>query len=223
MIAAVKKLKCIIVMPESMSVERQKVIKSYGAELVLTPAEEGMQGSVQLAEKILESRNNAFMPSQFTNIHAVEAHYQTTGPEILSQCPDITALVSGVGTGSTISGCGLFLREQLPQLYIMAVEPAESPLLSQGKSSPHGIQGIGANFVPSILRIDIIDEIFTVSTQDALETARNLQRMEGISCGISSGANVFAALKLAAQAQMQGKHIVTFICDGAERYLSTAL
>ncbi len=231
MLAAANNLRCCIAMPESMSIERQKIMRGYGAELILTPAKEGMQGAVNAAEQLLAKTDNAFMPNQFANDYAVQAHYLTTGSEILRQTLDISeqssdvldVLVAGVGTGSTLSGCGLFLREQLPNLRIVAVEPLESPLLSQGKSAPHGIQGIGANFVPPILRLDIIDSIYTVGTEDALATARALQSKEGISAGISSGANVFAALQLAKQPEMCGKRIVTFICDGAERYMSTAL
>ncbi len=224
MLAAAKNLRCCIAMPESMSIERQKIMRGYGAELILTPAKEGMQGAVDAAEELFAKTNNAFMPNQFNNIHAVQAHYNTTGPEILNTTEQkIDALVAGVGTGSTLSGCGLFLREHVPHLRIVAVEPFESPLLSEGKSAPHGIQGIGANFIPSILRRDIIDSICTVRTEDALATARALQKKEGISAGISSGANVFAALQLAKQPKMHAKRIVTFVCDGAERYVSTAL
>ncbi len=224
MIAATLGIRCVIVMPESMSLERRKLMQGYGAELILTPAHEGMSGAVLMAEEVLAQTKNAFMPSQFTNPHAVHAHYENTGPEILAELGQhIDALVAGVGTGSTLMGCGMYLREKIPAIRLVAVEPEESPLLSQEKSGSHGIQGIGANFIPSILRPELISEILTVHTEAAIETSRLLQKKEGISCGISSGANVSAALKLAAQPCMKGKRIVTFVCDSAERYMSTAL
>ncbi len=224
MICAFYGLRCIIAMPESMSMERRKLIQGYGAELVLTHANQGMTGAVQKAEELAKSIENAFMPSQFTNVHAVNAHYESTGPEIFAKFgQDLDYLITGVGTGSTISGCGLFLKEQIPHIKIVAIEPQDSPLLSQNKSGPHNIQGIGTNFIPEVLRRDILDEIVTVSTDDAINTARLLQSKEGIICGISSGANVSAALKLAARPQLKGKRIVTFICDSGERYLSTSL
>ncbi len=227
MIAAVRGLRCIIAMPESMSIERQRLMQSYGAELLLTPAKEGMHGATSAAEELLARTPGAFMLNQFANDHAVEAHYLHTGPEIHTSLREagltLDALVAGVGTGTTISGCALSLREKYPQLHVYAVEPAESPLLSQGKSGPHGIQGIGANFVPTVLRREVIDTVLTVSTEEALTTARALHTKEGICCGISSGANVCAALRVAHMPEMEGKNIVTFICDSGERYLSTAL
>ncbi len=227
MICAVKGLHCCIVMPESMSIERQKLIEAHGAELVLTPARLGMVGAAQKAEEMLQKHENAFMLNQFGNAHGVQAHYLNTGPEIVHefQKNDLTvdALVAGVGTGATLTGTGLYLREHMPQVRIHAVEPAESPLLSQGKSGPHAIQGIGANFIPSILRRDIIDAVHTVSGEQAFTMARTLMRRMGISCGISSGANVHAAVELSRQEHMKGKNIVTFICDTGERYLSTKL
>ncbi len=227
MIAALYGLHCHISMPESMSIERQKLMRAYGAHLMLTPAKEGMAGANRAAEEFLQKNPDAFMVNQFSNEDAVEAHYLHTGPEIHAEFAHkgqiVDALVAGVGTGSTLTGCALSLREKFPQIRICAVEPEESPLLSTGKSAPHGIQGIGANFVPSILRRELIDEICLVSTEDALNTARALFQKEGISCGISSGANVCAALRLATQPHMQGKRIVTFICDTGERYLSTKL
>ncbi len=224
MIAPLFKLKCVLTMPENMSLERQKLMRAYGAELMLTPATEGMTGAVRMAEKIAQEQG-AFIPNQFANAHVVDAHYSTTGPEIYEAFQQENsmphALVSGIGTGGTLSGTGLYLREKFPSLHIMGVEPAESPLISEGKSGPHGIQGIGANFVPNILRRDIIDEMCQVSTENAIATAKALFQKEGICCGISSGANVYAALSLA----QKGKHkrIVTFICDTGERYLSTKL
>ncbi len=231
LLSAVRGFRCILTMPESMSVERQKLLRAYGAEVVLTPATEGMEGAVRKAEELCANTELALYPNQFANPHVVEAHYKGTGPEILAQCRELSfssrapldALVAGVGTGGTISGTGLFLREHLPHIRLVAVEPTESPLLSEGRAGAHGIQGIGANFVPSIVRRDLLDEVMQVSTQDALHMSRALFRQEGISCGISSGANVCAALRLAARAEMRGKRIVTFICDGGERYMSTAL
>lgn len=223
LIAAVRGLKCILTMPESMSIERRKLLQQYGAELVLTPAAEGMRGAMEAAERIVAERG-AVMLGQFTNIDAVEAHYVTTGPEIYSDSVGIMhALVAGVGTGSSITGTGRFLKEHIDGFRVVAVEPAASPLLSQGKAAPHGLQGIGANFVPAVLDRSLLDEIITATEEDAFATARRLYKEEGISCGISSGANVWAALQLAARPEMAGKRVVTFICDGGERYLSTGL
>ncbi len=227
MICAVMGLQCCIVMPESMSIERQKLIKAHGAKLILTPAALGMAGATQKAQELLQSQSNAFMLDQFSNAHGIQAHYVNTGPEIAQTLHEnnltVDVLVAGVGTGATLSGTGLYLREHMPQVRIYAVEPAESPLLSQGKSGPHAIQGIGANFIPSNLRRDIIDEVHTVSAEQAFAMARRLMTHMGISCGISSGANVHAALQISRQEHMQGKSIVTFICDTGERYLSTKL
>ncbi|MDD6181631.1 MAG: cysteine synthase A [Desulfovibrionaceae bacterium] len=223
LIAAVRGLTCVLTMPENMSIERRKLLAQYGAELVLTPAAEGMGGAVAAAERIVRERG-AVMLGQFTNVDAVEAHYVTTGPEIYSDSMgEVHALVAGVGSGSSITGTGRFLKENIDGFRVIAVEPADSPLLSTGKAGPHTIQGIGANFVPPVLDRDLLDEILTVTGDDALATARALFRQEGISCGISSGANVRAALQVASRPEMQGKRIVTFICDGGERYMSTAL
>ncbi len=227
MIASLKGIHCIIIMPENMSLERQKIIKAYGAELILTPAKQGMAGATKVASEIQQQKPHAFMLNQFSNALAVQAHYLTTGPEIIADFTalgsQVHALVAGVGTGTTITGCALYLREKIADIRICAVEPQESPLLSQGSSGPHLIQGIGANFVPPLLQRELIDEIIPVRGEDALQMARDLFQKEGISCGISSGANVFAALQLAQQPSMQGKNIVTFICDAGERYLSTKL
>ncbi len=222
MVAAVRNMRCILTMPESMSLERRKLLTAMGAELVLTPATEGMQGAVREAEVLTAKIQGAFMPNQFSNPHVIEAHYMHTGPEILADI-QAHALVAGVGTGGTLTGTGLFLREHIKDMQIHAVEPAASPLLSAGKVGAHGIQGIGPNFIPSILRQDIIDKVWAVHDDDALETARLLFRKEGINGGISSGANVWAALQLASQSHMAGKNIVTFICDTGERYMSTPL
>ncbi len=224
LVAAVHGFRCILTMPESMSVERQKLLRAYGAQIVLTPTADGMMGAVRKAEELCATTKGAFYPNQFANPHVLDAHYKNTGPEIYAQCGQrVDALVAGVGTGGTISGAGKFLREHISDVKIYAVEPAESPLLSQGRSASHGIQGIGANFVPHILCREIIDEVMTVSTQEALDMSRTLFQHEGISCGISSGANVCAALRLARCPSMQNKRIVTFVCDGGERYMSTAL
>ncbi len=220
MVGAVHKMRVIITMPENMTVERIKSMQTYGAEVVLTPAELGMNGAVKKADEIFVNTPSAFMLGQFTNPLMLEAHYFSTGPEIFSKFGnDMHALVAGVGTGATLSGTGLFLRERMPHLTIHAVEPFESPMLSEGKSGKHGIQGIGPNFVSKILRRDIVDEVITVTTKEAVDMRRQLFMHEGISCGISSGANVCAALKLAASKHMQGKRIVSFICDTGERYL----
>ncbi len=221
MTAAVYGVRAIITMPENMTVERVKAMQSYGAKVVLTPATEGMAGAVKKAEEIVATTQNSFILDQFANPHMVEAHYNSTGPEIFSKLGQgIHALVAGSGSGGTVSGTGLFLRERVPHLKVYAVEPKESPLLSEGKAGKHGIQGIGPNFVPKILRRDILDGILPIKTDDAIAMSKELFIKEGISCGISSGANVCAALQLAAQTDMQGKTIVSFICDTGERYLT---
>lgn len=228
MVSAVYGLRCILTMPESMSMERRKLLARFGAELVLTPASEGMAGAVKKAEALTAELSahgaGAFMPNQFSNPDVVDAHYASTGPEIYQDLQGhVDALVAGVGTGGTITGSGRYLRERLPQLEVHAVEPAASPLLSAGKTGPHPIQGIGPNFVPPILDQSLLNSVIPVEGDDALRTARRLFKEEGISCGISSGANVWAALQVAARADMAGKRVVTFICDTGERYLSTAL
>ena len=223
MTCAVRGLRCVLTMPESMSVERRQLLASLGAELILTPAEKGMGGAVEMAEQLAAERL-AFRPCQFTNADAIEAHYTSTGPEILHDSNGtVDVLVSGVGSGATLSGTGLYLKGLLPECRIIAVEPAESPVLSGGKAGPHGIQGIGAGFVPKNLNRDIVDEILTVTTEEARETARRLMATEGVCAGISTGANLAAALRLAARPEMNGRHIVTFACDTGERYLSTGL
>ncbi len=220
MVGAVHNMRVIITMPENMTVERIKAMQTYGAEVILTPAAQGMEGALKKADEVFLNTSSAFMLGQFTSPLMVEAHYFSTGPEIFSKIgSEMDALVAGVGTGGTISGTGLFLRERLPHLKIYAVEPFESPMLSQGKAGKHGIQGIGPNFVSKILRRDILDDIMTVTTAEAIAMRKQLFMQEGISCGISSGANVCAALKLAASQEMQGKRIVSFICDTGERYL----
>ena len=223
LVAAVRGLHCVLTMPDSMSVERRNLLHALGAELVLTPAAEGMKGAIKVAEKLAEERNGLLF-GQFSNPLAVEAHYLTTGPEILADSVGhMDVLVAGVGSGSSITGTGRFLKENIPGFKVMAVEPAESPVLSGGQAGQHGIQGIGANFVPSILDRSLLDEIIQVPTAEAMATARRLMRLQGVCAGISTGANVLAALSVAARPEMQGKNIVTFACDTGERYVSTPL
>lgn len=223
LVAAVRGLHSVLTMPDSMSVERRNLLHALGAELVLTPAAEGMKGAIKVAEKLAEERNGLLF-GQFSNPLAVEAHYLTTGPEILADSVGhMDVLVAGVGSGSSITGTGRFLKENIPGFKVMAVEPAESPVLSGGQAGQHGIQGIGANFVPSILDRSLLDEIIQVPTAEAMATARRLMRLQGVCAGISTGANVLAALSVAARPEMQGKNIVTFACDTGERYMSTPL
>ena len=223
LVAAVRGLHCVLTMPDSMSVERRNLLHALGAELVLTPAAEGMKGAIKVAEKLAEERNGLLF-GQFSNPLAVEAHYLTTGPEILADSVGhMDVLVAGVGSGSSITGTGRFLKENIPGFKVMAVEPAVSPVLSGGQAGQHGIQGIGANFVPSILDRSLLDEIIQVPTAEAMATARRLMRLQGVCAGISTGANVLAALSVAARPEMQGKNIVTFACDTGERYMSTPL
>lgn len=223
LVAAVRGLHCVLTMPDSMSVERRNLLRALGAELVLTPAAEGMKGAINVAEKLAEERNGLLF-GQFSNPLAVEAHYLTTGPEILADSVGhMDVLVAGVGSGSSITGTGRFLKENIPGFKVMAVEPAESPVLSGGQAGQHGIQGIGANFVPSILDRGLLDEIIQVPTEEAMAMARRLMRLQGVCAGISTGANVLAALSVAARPEMQGKNLVTFACDTGERYMSTPL
>ncbi len=224
MVAASMGIKCCIVMPDSMSLERRMLIQAYGASLELTPAAEGMQGAIKRAEALCKGVPDAFMPQQFENPCAASVHYDTTGPEIFAKTQqNLHAFVAAFGTGGTVSGVGLYLKEQIPHLKVYGVEPSESPLLSQGHVGTHGIQGIGANFIPSILRQDVLDAVETVSTDEAMRTARDICVREGICCGITSGANVCAALRVAKLPEMRGKRVVTFVCDTGERYLSTQL
>ena len=216
-------LHCILTMPESMSVERRKLLKALGAELVLTKGAQGMQGAVYKAKDLAESLGG-YIPGQFTNPWAIEAHYRTTGPEIWQQLEHkVDVLVAGVGSGSSLMGTGRYLKEQNNKIKAIALEPASSPVLSGGKPNAHGIQGIGANFIPKIINLQFFDGILQVADEEAISMARTLCQEEGIICGISSGANVACALKLAQDPALQGNNIVTFICDTGERYLSTAL
>ena len=221
---AAKGYKLILTMPESMSVERRHLLRIFGAELVLTPAEKGMSGAIARAEEIVAGTPNAWMPQQFKNPANPEIHRKTTAEEIWNDTDGtVDALVAGVGTGGTITGCAQVLKQKKPGFKAIAVEPVKSPVLSGGKAGPHKIQGIGAGFIPDIVRRELIDEVLQVREDDAGETARRLAKEEGILCGISAGANVWAALQVAARPESAGKLIVTVICDTGERYLSTWL
>lgn len=221
---AVKGYRLVLTMPESMSVERRKLLKHLGAELVLTPAKEGMKGAIARARDILEQTDNAYMPDQFSNPANPEIHRKTTAEEIWQDTKgNIDFFVSGVGTGGTITGVSEVLKARQPNLKTIAVEPADSAILSGGSPGPHKIQGIGAGFVPAVLNRSIIDEILTVTNEQALETARSMAAKEGILCGISSGAAVWAAIQLARREENARKKIVTILPDTGERYLSTDL
>jgi cysteine synthase len=223
-VAAARGYRLILVMPDSMSIERRKMLALLGAELVLTPASAGMNGAVARAEELARETPNAIVPQQFKNPANPEIHRRTTAEEIWRDTGGaIDVFVAGVGTGGTISGVGQVLKPRKPSLRIVAVEPEDSPVLSGGKAGPHKIQGIGAGFVPDILDRSVIDEVARVSNQSAFDTARALARHEGIPCGISSGAAVAAALSIGARAEFAGKNIVVIVPDFAERYLSTAL
>ncbi len=223
-VCAVRGYHLVLTMPESMSVERRMLLAAMGAELVLTPAAKGMAGAVAEAERILSSMEDAFMPGQFVNPANPAMHERTTAEELWRDTDGrIDALVAGVGTGGTITGVGRTLKRRKESFMAVAVEPAASPLLSQGTAGPHKIQGIGPNFVPEVLNRKVLDRIVTVTNEDAMATARALAREEGILCGISSGANVWAALQLAREPQMEGKLIAAIVCDTGERYLSTEL
>lgn len=217
-------LKIIITMPETMSVERRNLMKAYGAELVLTPGSEGMTGAIAKAKALAEEIPNSFIPGQFENPANPEAHYKTTGPEIFQQTDGkVDIFVAGVGTGGTISGIGKYLKEQNSDIKIVAVEPASSPVLSQGKAGAHKIQGIGAGFVPETLNTNIYDEIITVKNEDAFITGREIAKTEGILVGISAGAALYVAKQLALRKENEGKTIVVLLPDGGDRYLSTPL
>ncbi|MFD2115446.1 cysteine synthase A [Paenibacillus yanchengensis] len=226
LVAAAKGYKAILVMPETMSIERRNLLRAYGADLVLTPGGEGMNGAVRKAEELVAENPSYFLPQQFKNKANLKVHRETTGPEIVEaiQAHDgqLDAFVAGIGTGGTISGTGEVLKQQFPNIKIVAVEPAASPILSGGKPGPHKIQGIGANFIPDILNRDIYDEIITVENDDAFEYARRAAKEEGILCGISSGAAIYAALQVAKQLG-KGKRVVAIIPSNGERYLSTPL
>jgi cysteine synthase A len=226
MVCAAKGYKAIIVMPETMSLERRNLLRAYGAQLVLTPGAEGMKGAIKRAEEILAENPGYFMPQQFKNQANVKIHRETTGPEIVeaikSHDGKLDAFVAGIGTGGTITGAGEVLKQNFPNIKIYAVEPAASPVLSQGKAGPHKIQGIGAGFVPDILNTNIYDGIITVENEEAFETSRRVAKEEGILGGISSGAAIFAALKVAKELG-PGKRVVAIVPSNGERYLSTPL
>lgn len=217
-------LKIIITMPETMSVERRNLMKAYGAELVLTPGSEGMKGAIAKAKELASQIENSFIPGQFENPANPQAHYKTTGPEIYSQTEGkVDIFVAGVGTGGTISGIGKYLKEQNPNVKVVAVEPESSPVLSTGKGGAHKIQGIGAGFVPDTLDTKIYDEIITVENEDAFASGKEVAKTEGILIGISSGAAIQATKELAKREENKGKTIVVLLPDGGDRYLSTPL
>jgi len=223
-ICAAKGYRLILTMPESMSIERRKLLKLFGAEIVLTPAERGMTGAVQEAERLVAENPNAFMPQQFKNPANPQVHRETTAQEIWADTDGkVDILVCGVGTGGTLTGCGEVLKQHNKNLKVVAVEPKDSPVLSGGKPGPHKIQGIGAGFVPEVLNVEIIDEIIQVSNDDAMETARLLATKEGISVGISSGAAMWAAVQISKRPESEGKIIVVILPDTAERYISTEM
>lgn len=226
LVAAAKGYKAILVMPETMSLERRNLLRAYGAELVLTPGSEGMNGAVRKAEELAEANPSYFLPQQFKNQANVKIHRETTGPEIVEAINSLDgkldAFIAGIGTGGTITGAGEVLKKNFDGIKVYAVEPAASPLLSGGKPGPHKIQGIGANFVPDILDQNIYDGVITVENEDAFEYARRAAKEEGILCGISSGAAIFAALQVAKELGA-GKRVVAVIPSNGERYLSTPL
>jgi len=220
LVGTIKGYQVVLTMPDTMSMERRRLLGAFGAELILTPGAKGMRGAIEKAEEIAAERK-AFMPQQFCNPANPKVHLETTGPEILRDLDNqVDALVAGVGTGGTITGAGQAIKNQNPDVLIVAVEPADSAVLSGGEPGPHKIQGIGAGFVPDVLNTAIYSRIITVSNEDAMQTARGLARDEGIFVGISAGANVFAARQVAAQLG-QGQNVVTILCDTGERYLST--
>lgn len=223
-VATALNLKIIITMPETMSVERRNLMKAYGAELVLTPGSEGMKGAIAKAKELASQIENSFLPGQFENPANPTAHYKTTGPEIYEQTEGkVDIFVAGVGTGGTISGIGKYLKEKNPEVKVVAVEPASSPVLSTGKGGAHKIQGIGAGFVPETLDTKIYDEIITVENEDAFATGKEMAKTEGILVGISSGAALYAAKELAKREENAGKTIVVLLPDDGDRYLSTPL
>jgi len=221
-ICAVRGYRLILTMPETMSIERRNLLKAFGAEMVLTPGAEGMSGAVTVAEELLSRYPNSFMPQQFKNPANPEVHRLTTGPEIWEDTDgQVDMVVAGVGTGGTITGIAQYIKGKKPEFKAIVVEPEASPFLSQGLAGPHPIQGIGAGFKPEVLDLDLIDEIVTVSNEEAIGMTRRVVREEGFLIGISAGANVAASLKVASRPENEGKTIVTIICDTGERYLST--
>jgi len=224
MVAAVKGYKLVLTMPETMSLERRNLLKAYGAQLVLTPGPDGMGGAIKKAEELTANTPNSFMPQQFKNLANPKIHRETTGPEIWEDTDgEVDIVVAGVGTGGTITGIAQFIKPLKPAFKAVAVEPAASPVLSGGQKGPHKIQGIGAGFKPDVLKLDLVDEIFKVTDDQALQTARQLATKEGMLVGISSGAAAFAAIDIAKRPENKGKVIVVILPDTGERYLSTVL
>ena len=214
----------VLTMPETMSNERKVLLRAYGAEIILTPGAAGMQGAVDKANEVVAERGNAILASQFANEANPKIHEATTGPEIWEDAEgNVDAFVAGVGTGGTITGAGRYLKSKNPDVYLAAVEPADSPVLSEGQAGPHKIQGLGANFIPEILNRSVLDEVITVSNEDAVKASRKLAVDDGILGGISTGANIKAALEVAAREENEGKNIVVIIPDFGERYVSTVL
>ena len=224
LVAAVKGYQLILTMPETMSVERRNLVKAYGAQVKLTPGKEGMKGAIEMAQQLREEIPGAVILQQFENLANPERHYETTAREIWADMSgQVDVFVAGVGTGGTVSGVGKYLKEKNPNVRIVAVEPADSPVLSGGKPGPHKIQGIGAGFVPKTYNGNVVDEVVQVSNDDAIRTGRQLAQQEGVLAGISSGAAAFAAAQLAKRPENAGKRIVTLLPDTGERYLSTVL
>ncbi len=216
--------KAVLVMPDTMSIERQELLRAYGAEIVLTPGKEGMLGSIKKAEELKKSTPNSFIPSQFDNPDNPESHILSTGPEIYKDtCGQIDIFIACIGTGGTISGTGRYLKEKNPTIKVIGIEPYDSPLITEGRAAPHGIQGIGANFIPENLDMSVIDEVITVKTEDAFSACRAFARTEGLLVGISSGAALQGAKIISERKENKGKNIVVLLPDSGERYMSVKL